>query len=276
MTVGEGKQRPGAGGGGAADHHPTEADAQRGGPSRGGVASRPTVWHPLQEGASSATPTDVDIAIDASDAAAFGRGGGGRGAAVDGGVGGSNGDPRPLAGGAVAHGSSLLPIGRPSPSLVRAAGGSGGGGSQRSIASVFRRSTSFTVGSRNVLRVEVVRGAPTAPPPPAAPPPPVASPSGFVAEWPLPPPVPLPPPEAAVSGGGGPVVGSGASSGGGGGGGGFHPGRQRECAICLDSFQTGEVLRMLPCQHRFHSVCLDQWLTGSVLCPLCKHSVVDA
>jgi hypothetical protein len=33
-----------------------------------------------------------------------------------------------------------------------------------------------------------------------------------------------------------------------------------ECAICMDSFQRGEVVRILPCGHVFHKEECDEWL----------------
>jgi len=46
-----------------------------------------------------------------------------------------------------------------------------------------------------------------------------------------------------------------------------------ECAICMDSFLHGELIRTLPCCHRFHACCVDPWLTSRWQCPLCKHEV---
>lgn len=45
------------------------------------------------------------------------------------------------------------------------------------------------------------------------------------------------------------------------------------CAICLESFQKGDRLRVLPCNHRFHCGCIDKWLSGSIsyACPTCKN-----
>ncbi|KAF9215725.1 E3 ubiquitin-protein ligase rnf13 [Podila verticillata] len=45
------------------------------------------------------------------------------------------------------------------------------------------------------------------------------------------------------------------------------------CAVCLDEFEEGEEIRMLPCHHEFHCECIDPWLTRkSPTCPLCKHN----
>jgi len=56
------------------------------------------------------------------------------------------------------------------------------------------------------------------------------------------------------------------------------PYKDDHCVICLDKFQNGDRLRILPCCHRFHTSCIDKWLSGSFsddeclngLCPTCK------
>ncbi|PAA56101.1 hypothetical protein BOX15_Mlig029726g1 [Macrostomum lignano] len=45
------------------------------------------------------------------------------------------------------------------------------------------------------------------------------------------------------------------------------------CAVCLDEFQRGEELRVLPCSHQYHPSCVDTWLMASATCPLCVRPV---
>eukprot|EP01018_Ginkgo_biloba_P039967 Gb_19820 [translate_table: standard] len=49
--------------------------------------------------------------------------------------------------------------------------------------------------------------------------------------------------------------------------------QQEECPVCLDSFQTGQVLIHLPCVHRFHSSCLIPWLNNHCHCPCCRTKI---
>lgn len=49
-----------------------------------------------------------------------------------------------------------------------------------------------------------------------------------------------------------------------------------ECAICMDVFKEGEMIRTLQCCHRFHACCVDPWLLSRWQCPLCKLEVSDS
>ncbi|CAL8114152.1 unnamed protein product [Orchesella dallaii] len=50
---------------------------------------------------------------------------------------------------------------------------------------------------------------------------------------------------------------------------------QDTCSICIDNFEVGEEVRVLPCSHVFHKPCIDPWLIhSSRRCPNCKGKVV--
>jgi len=48
-----------------------------------------------------------------------------------------------------------------------------------------------------------------------------------------------------------------------------------DCAICLDAYKCGNLLRGLPCEHSFHKKCIDSWLLSNTdsshrRCPVCR------
>ncbi|KAK7274129.1 hypothetical protein RIF29_15205 [Crotalaria pallida] len=47
-----------------------------------------------------------------------------------------------------------------------------------------------------------------------------------------------------------------------------------ECCICLCSYENGEELHALPCNHHFHGTCIVKWLKMNATCPLCKYNIL--
>ena len=45
------------------------------------------------------------------------------------------------------------------------------------------------------------------------------------------------------------------------------------CSICLEKFDSIDIIKELPCEHIFHKKCLLKWLNKSDLCPLCKNDL---
>lgn len=51
-------------------------------------------------------------------------------------------------------------------------------------------------------------------------------------------------------------------------------GLSAECAVCLSTFEGGQMIRVLPnCKHHFHADCIDKWLGSQSSCPICRHEV---
>jgi hypothetical protein len=49
----------------------------------------------------------------------------------------------------------------------------------------------------------------------------------------------------------------------------------KACAICLEQFEVNNVVKILPCLHRYHIKCVDTWLRENAICPICKFPVSD-
>ncbi|CAN6335524.1 unnamed protein product [Urochloa humidicola] len=47
------------------------------------------------------------------------------------------------------------------------------------------------------------------------------------------------------------------------------------CAICIEDFEVGDDLIVMPCAHGFHDGCIAEWLARSRLCPCCRRALPD-
>lgn len=49
------------------------------------------------------------------------------------------------------------------------------------------------------------------------------------------------------------------------------------CSICCEDYVSEDVVRVLPCSHRYHLECIDKWFLSSTdrtkepACPMCNH-----
>ncbi|CAF0820508.1 unnamed protein product [Adineta steineri] len=46
--------------------------------------------------------------------------------------------------------------------------------------------------------------------------------------------------------------------------------KQTACVICMSHFKNGQHIRVLPCQHEYHSKCIARWFTMNSSCPICR------
>ena len=47
----------------------------------------------------------------------------------------------------------------------------------------------------------------------------------------------------------------------------------KECSICMNTFDKGDTVVILPCQHMFHLACMERWVQRKNVCPLCLRFV---
>lgn len=48
---------------------------------------------------------------------------------------------------------------------------------------------------------------------------------------------------------------------------------EKLCPICIEHYESGSIIKTLPCMHNYHSACIDRWLYIKAICPLCKQNV---
>ncbi|KAJ8900717.1 hypothetical protein NDN08_000018 [Rhodosorus marinus] len=48
-----------------------------------------------------------------------------------------------------------------------------------------------------------------------------------------------------------------------------------QCTVCLCEYETGELVRRLPCNHVYHKNCLDKWMVKYANCPTCRSPVEE-
>ena len=48
-----------------------------------------------------------------------------------------------------------------------------------------------------------------------------------------------------------------------------------QCCICLDPLDETQIIRNLPCEHKFHKQCIDLWVLKKNSCPLCNKNVLQ-
>jgi len=47
--------------------------------------------------------------------------------------------------------------------------------------------------------------------------------------------------------------------------------KYKECSICLEDYNEEDKLRILKCEHGFHTECIDKWLLEcNYKCPVCR------
>ncbi|XP_014675977.1 PREDICTED: E3 ubiquitin-protein ligase RNF181-like [Priapulus caudatus] len=47
----------------------------------------------------------------------------------------------------------------------------------------------------------------------------------------------------------------------------------KPCPVCLLEFAPDDMLKAMPCKHRFHASCILPWLQQTNSCPVCRHEL---
>lgn len=42
------------------------------------------------------------------------------------------------------------------------------------------------------------------------------------------------------------------------------------CSVCVSEMESQEIVRVLPCKHKFHATCINNWLLSNRTCPNCR------
>ena len=49
--------------------------------------------------------------------------------------------------------------------------------------------------------------------------------------------------------------------------------KEETCIICLEEFNSEDIIKKFFCGHIFHENCLNCWINKSVICPVCKYNI---
>ena len=49
--------------------------------------------------------------------------------------------------------------------------------------------------------------------------------------------------------------------------------KEESCIICLEEYNSEEMVKKFFCGHIFHEKCLNAWIIKSVICPICKYNI---
>ena len=56
---------------------------------------------------------------------------------------------------------------------------------------------------------------------------------------------------------------------------GVTPTMEKQCLICMENFQNGQLVRILPCKHVYDKESIDEWLSKEKRCPLCSKDPLE-